>query len=194
MGDQKERFRAIQDADRAGHVALCRALCESFLRDNPAHWPALLTLASQLTALYLFEGSELVIEQAAAIIPAHRKHLVQAERGHLLRARGQFAEAEASYLQAHESDPDDATYLIYAGSAAADQGEIERSLAHYTKATSCREGCLDEAHFNRGGKLLALKRYPEAIDAYQTALRIDPDYDLAKKRLKDLELLLEAGL
>jgi tetratricopeptide (TPR) repeat protein len=188
--DKKERFDAIQEADRAGHVAYCRELCETFLRELPDHWPALVSLASQLTALHLYRESESAIDRAAKVVSANQRHWVQAELGHLLRARGRFVDAEVAFLQAHESDPDDAGYLIFAGSAAANQGEIERALEHYTKATQCRDGYVDEAHFNRGGKLLALKRYQEAAEAYREALRIDPDYELAKRRLLDIELLL----
>ena len=189
--DSKKRFKAICKADDAGHVGLCRELCEAFLRDYPDHWPTLLTLAVQLTALNLHDAAGRVLDCAEQVVPEARRKLVWAQRGHLLEAQGHFAEAEGAFMQAHQASPEDATYLIYAGCAASKQGEIERALEHYTKATLCPEGCLDEAHFNRGGKLLTLKRYHEAVEAYQEALRIDPGYRLAKNKLRDLELLLK---
>jgi len=188
--DINERYYAIAGANQAGHIGLCRELCEAFLRDHPDHGPALLMLAMQLTELRLYAEAERMIDRAEQVVPAHRAKLIWAQRGHLFEARGSWADAEAVYLRVHQAETDDATYLIYAGLAASEQGDVERALDHYTRATRCREGCLDEAHYNRGGKLLALKRYTEAIEAYREALRIDPDYELAKKRLLDLELLI----
>jgi tetratricopeptide (TPR) repeat protein len=72
--------------------------------------------------------------------------------------------------------------------------EAQAALDLYTRATRCPEGCIDEAHFNRGGKLLALKRYEEAAGAYREALRLDPDYEIARKRLEDVERILASSV
>ena len=188
--DSKERFNAISEANVAGHVGFCRELCEAFLADYPDHGPTLLMLSMQLSVMHLYEDAHRLLDRAEQVVPEQRRKLVLAQRAELYDARGQHAEAKAAFLQAHHAAPDDATYLIYAGIAAARQGEIERALMHHTKATQCQEGCIDEAHFNRGGSLLTLKRYPEAIVAYREALRLDPDYKLAKNKLRDLELLM----
>ena len=51
-------------------------------------------------------------------------------------------------------------------------------------------GCIDEAYFNLGGYLLSLKRYSEAKECYQKAIELDPDYDIAYKRLADVNRTL----
>lgn len=94
-------------------------------------------------------------------------------------------------MQAHQLDPDDATYLIYAASAAFRRGDIERAESLARQATGCTDGSIDEAWFNLGGYLLSAKRYSEAADCYRRALEIDPDYDIAHERLRDVELILK---
>jgi tetratricopeptide (TPR) repeat protein len=116
--------------------------------------------------------------------------LVLAQRGHLLEARGDFLNAERLFLEAHHLDPSDATYLIYAGSVAFRRGDIDRAQKLASKATDCTEGCVEEAWFNLGGHLLSEKRYHDAADCYRKALEIDPDYQIARQRLEDVELII----
>jgi tetratricopeptide (TPR) repeat protein len=118
---------------------------------------------------------------------------VVAQRGHLQQAKGDLVGAETQFLISHELDPDDATYLIYAGGAAFARGDIQRAEEHARAASKCPEGRIDEAYFNLGGYLLAQKRYSEARTCYIKALEIDPEYAIARSRLKDLYLLSKTG-
>lgn len=183
-------YEAIERADDSGQVSYTRHLCEARLRDHPDHGPTLLRYADNLTALNLFDEAHAALDHAEKVAPEKWLRLVFAGRGHLLKKEGRFAEAEEGFMQAHQLSPGDATYLIYAGGAAAGRGDLEGALDLYTRATLCAEGCIDEAHYNRGGTLLALKRYAEAAEAYREALRIDPDYRIAKERLEDVEMIL----
>lgn len=189
--DANEKFQAIRKADENDQIGYVRHLCTRYLRDHPDHGPTLLIYARNLISLGLYTEALSALEQAEKVVPPERRHLVLAQRGHLLEAQGQLEPAEERFMEAHGLEPDDATYLIYAGCAAARQGDIERALDLYTRACGCKEGCLDEAHFDRGGKLLALKRYEEAAAAYREALRLDPHYEIAKKRLDDVGRILE---
>lgn len=191
--DEREQFEAILQADEQDLVGYVRFLGERFLHQHPYHMPALLCYARNLVTLRLYDEAKMALDRAERVAPAMRLHLVLAQQGHLLEAQGRFGEAEEKFMEAHRLDPDDATYLIYAGGAAACQGDIYRALDLYSQASRCPEGCIDEAHFNRGGKLLALKRYEEAAEAYREALRLDPDDEIAKKRLEDVERILADG-
>jgi tetratricopeptide (TPR) repeat protein len=143
-----------------------------------------------LISLGVYAEAQAALDHAEKFVPPQHLHLVVARRGHLLEAQGQFDEAEEKFMQAHRLDPNDATYLIYAGGAASCRGDLQLALDFYDRASRCAEGCIDEAHFNRGGKLLALKRYEEAAEAYREALRIDPEYVIARRRLEDVERIL----
>ena len=116
-------------------------------------------------------------------------HLAVAERGHLFESKGEFEEAEDHFLSAHKLDPDDATYLIYAACVAFKKGDLHRAEEHARLATKCSDGCLDEAYFNLGSILMAQKKYVESQQCYLKALKIAPDYEEARLRLEDLNLL-----
>ena len=188
--DPKGKFQAIREADQNDQIGYVRHLCERFLEEHPDHGPALLRYSRNLIALGVYAEAQTALDHAEKVVPPQHLHLVLARRGHLLEAQGRFDEAVETFMEAHRLDPDDATYLIYAGGAAACRGDLHLALDFYDRASRCPEGCIDEAHFNRGGKLLALKRYDEAAEAYREALRLDPDYDIAKERLEDVERIL----
>jgi tetratricopeptide (TPR) repeat protein len=143
-----------------------------------------------LISLAQYSAARAALDHAQSIVPKERLHLVLAQRGHLKQAEGDFIGAEQIFLKVHELQPDDATYLIYAGSAAFRSGDIHRAEALARRATTCAEGCLEEAWFNLGGYLLSARRYQEAADCYRRAIELDPTYEIAKVRLHDVELIL----
>jgi tetratricopeptide (TPR) repeat protein len=191
MPPDKSRFEEIALADERDQTGYTRYLCELYLKDYPDHWPTLIRYAGSLISLGQYPAAQIALDQAQANVPEKYRHLVLSQRGHLLKAQGDFAGACELYLQAHKISPDDATYLIFAGSVAFDQGDIARAQALTRQATQCSEGSLDEAWFNLGGYLLSDRQYTEAADCYRRALAIDPDYQIAKDRLADVELIVQ---
>lgn len=187
----RELFNELRTSDEAGHVALTRHLCERILADEPSHGPTLIRYAACLVDLSLYEDAAAVLDRAERVVPPERQHLILAQRGHLRESQGDHAGAESFFISAHEQDPDDAAYLIYAGSSAFARGDIPRAERLARKAIACSEGCIDEAYFNLGGYLLAQKNYVQARECYVRALEIAPDYAIAKARLVDLDLLLK---
>ena len=177
------------DADDAQQVAFTRYLCEQILETAPDHGPTLIFYADCLTELSLYDQAAAVLERATVAVPQKLQHLVFAQKGHRLEHMGQFAEAETEHLKAHELDPKDAAYLIYAGSMAFRRGDIQQAEAHARNAVLCGEGCFDEAYSNLGGYLLVQGRYAEARECYLRALDFTPKYRRAKKRLVDLDRL-----
>lgn len=191
MPSDEPLYQAMCSADEGDKIGYARHLCERYLQDHPDHVPTLIRYASNLISLAQYSAAQAALDRAQLIVPKERLHLVIARRGHLLGAQGDFLGAEELFMQAHELEPDDATYLIYAGSVAFRRGDIGRAQALARQATGCANGCIDEAWFNLGGYLLSAKRYCEAADCYRRALDIDPDYDIARDRLNDVELILK---
>ncbi len=185
-----ELLEALQLVDENGQIGYTRYLCERYLQDHPDHLPTLIRYACSLVSLAQYSVAQSALDHAQAIAPKKRLHLVLAQRGHLLEAQGDFSGAEEMFMHAHKLDPGDATYLIYAGSVAFRRGDVERAQNLARQASECPEGCIDEAFFNLGGYFLSARRYREAADCYRKALEIDPDYELAKERLSDVELIL----
>lgn len=184
-------YEEIKSADLRDEIAYTRYLCEIYLKEDPDDAPTWIRYANNLISLRLYSAAEAALDSAEALVSEKHLHHVLAQRGHLRKEQGEFAAAEELYLRAHRLDPDDATYLIYAGSAAFSSGDLDRSAAFARQAIQCSEGCIDEAYFNLGGHLLAKRQYHEAAECYRKALEIDPDYEVAKKRLIDVNHILE---
>jgi tetratricopeptide (TPR) repeat protein len=189
---KKELLEEIRDADDREEIAYVRFLCERFLRDHPNHAPTYLRLGRQLISLFQYEKAEDALERGERIAPKARLHLFAGQRGHLLLAQGKFAEAEKMFLAAHDMDLDrnEADYLIFAGSAAQHCGDLKRAEFLYRMAAECEGGPIEEAFFNLGGVLLAEGRFREAADCYERAVEIDAEYEAAKERLNDVQLIL----
>lgn len=191
MEADRNMLDELHEAHRTDNWAFARHLCEQFLAKHPDNGPVLITYAGCLTTFALYDEAKLALDRAEAVIPDDKRQLLNAQRGHLLVEMGDFDGAEAQYMAAHDLDPIDASYLVYAGSAAFRRGDIQRAEQYARAASECVEGCIDEAYFNLGGYLLAQERHEEARTCYLKALEIDPGHESARERLEDLELLLK---
>jgi len=183
-------YQALKSADENNQIGYARYLCELYLKDHANHVPILIRYACNLISLAQYPAAHAALEHAQSLVSQQQLHIVLAQRGHLLEAQGHFHAAEEMFMQAHNLDPDDATYLIYAGSVAFRRGDIDRAQKLAGQATDCSHGCIDEAWFNLGGYLVSAKRYHDAADCYRRALEIDPEYEIARDRLKDVELII----
>ncbi|MEM1058197.1 MAG: tetratricopeptide repeat protein [Verrucomicrobiota bacterium] len=186
-----ELKKRLLKAYQKDHHALCRLLGEELVRIDPADWSAQLMYASSLCAFCDYEKAYQAIDRAQAHIPKEKIYLIHIRRGNLLKRQGRLPEAEKQYLKSHQTRPDDASGLIFAGSVAFCRGNLDTAVSHLRKAIQCRDGCIDEAYYNLGGYLLAKHQYEEARICYLKALEIDPDYRQAKKQLRDLDQTLK---
>ncbi|MEM7386444.1 MAG: hypothetical protein AAF514_16000, partial [Verrucomicrobiota bacterium] len=150
MTPDRKLLDELTEADEAEQTAYTRHLCEAVLDKWPDHGPTLIRYACALIELALYDRAASVLDHAEAVVPEERKHLVLAQRGHRLEHMGDFSGAEQQHLKAHAHDPDDATYLIYAGSVAFRRGDVHRAEQLARQALQCSDGCLEEAHFNLG--------------------------------------------
>jgi len=191
MPDVDAAYEALKNADLRDEVAYTCYLCELYLQDHPNHAPTLVRYANNLIALRQYSAAAKALDSAEACVSEKKLHYVLAQRGHLLMAKGNFPAAEKLFLQAHHLEPNDATYLIYAGSAAFNEGDIDRSEALYRQAIVSSEGCIEEAYFNLGGCMLSKREYHEAAGCYRKALEIDSNYKVAQRRLADVNHILE---
>jgi tetratricopeptide (TPR) repeat protein len=187
----KAFLSAVRAADEKDQIGYTRYLCERFLTHHPDHVPTLIRYACNLISLAQYDAAEAALDRAQSRVSVKHLHLVLSQRGNLLEAKGDFLNAERLFIEAHHLDPSYAAYLIYAGAVAFRRGDVDRAQKLASKATDCSEGCVDEAWFNLGGYLLAAKRYHDAEDCYRKALEIDPDYQIARQRLEDVELIIE---
>lgn len=188
MEERKDSFYQIRLADDRNQIAVVVELCKKHLQKFPKHGPAWLRYGIALAAFARYADAEEAIRNALKFWPNERLSGPYGQLGHLAELRGDFKQAAIWYRKAVNQKPDDATYHIFLGSNAFKRGLLKQSEMCYRRALKCSEGCLEEAYFNLGGILLGKRKYAEAIECYEEALKIDPKYKIAKERLDDAKL------
>jgi tetratricopeptide (TPR) repeat protein len=190
MNDSKESYDQISLADDRGQTAVVVELCKKHLCKFPKHGPAWLHYGMAQIQLARYAEAEKAIRRAITFCPQKALPIVYSQMGHLIEAKGDFKRAAFWYRKALKHRPNNAGWHIFLASNAFKRGLHKQSEAHYRRALKCAEGCLDEAYFNLGGILLGKRKYSEAIECYQEALKLDPKYKIAKERLDDAKLAL----
>lgn len=186
-----EHLKVLCDeADKLELHGLSRELTLRQLVARPDDFGLLLELATHELTFCRYDEAKAAMDHAERFCPPKAMKWLLARRGQWSEGLGDRTAAIGHYLSAHELDPDEATFLIFAGSAAFKAGQADRAIEFATRATQCAKGCIDEAYFNLGGYLLALRRYSEARDCYLKALEIDPNYGIAQTRLEDVSRIL----
>ncbi|MBS0659030.1 MAG: tetratricopeptide repeat protein [Verrucomicrobia bacterium] len=179
-------------AEAAGHIGYARCLAEHVLRDHPHHPQALSILVLTQTAFCQYAEALAAIDHLEAHMKASDRPKILLLRGQLLTRQGRHEAAVTTYLESHGQQPDDATPLVFAASAAFDDGNLDLAQTLAARATECPEGELDEAWHNLGGYLLSARHYEEAAECYRRALEIDPGNVFALRRQQDVELILSS--
>ena len=72
----------------------------------------------------------------------------------------------------------------------AKQGEFAEAKRCHRRAIKLETSPPDEAYYNLGLILRAERRFAAALDAFDAAIRIDPDYSLAKCARRDVRTML----
>lgn len=94
-------------------------------------------------------------------------------KGEALEAIGQYSEALACYQQAAELRPDEQRVQVRLGSLFYDLGDYQASLEHLNKALEVEPQA--EIFSLKGKCLYVLDQHEEAADAFQQALKLNPD-------------------
>lgn len=189
---QKSRDAIYKAADKAwwGTVA---ELAHAHLELYPTEIGARVHMARALTRLSRFEEAHSALDQAFEDASKDWHEHIFSARGKLEQRRGDFAQAEHWYARAIEVAPQGAYNYIFLGILVFQRGEMKRAEEIYRNAIATvvpTEGDeFDEIYANLGGILVAQERYDEAIKCFERALELDPNYEFAKIRLKDVRKL-----
>ncbi len=188
---RQSSFRHVLAAEHKELTALFIERSKIHLRRFPDHGVAWMRYGRALVEVACYRKATQAHQNAIRHCPADKLHAPYRQMGFLCEAMGRYREAEEWFCKAADLKPDVADYLVYAGHVSSKAGALQRAEGYYRRAAECREGAFEEVWFNLGGVLLGQERYREARDCYCKALSIDPKYRIAKKRLKDVELLLK---
>lgn len=106
-------------------------------------------------------------------------------RGLLLQQLGRLPEAEADLQRAAEQLPDNPTILMPLAELLARQRKFAAAAEIYTKVTILSPD-FAEAHAGLGYMLILTNRRAEAVQHWQEALRLNPDFPGLRERLEKI--------
>ncbi len=188
-----DTWEQIKDADTKDQWASLLELCSIHLKQNPKHFQARIPQAIALQHLNRLNEAisllQLTYEEPNA--SAKCKSQCQRQLGQTFEEIGRFDDARRAFEEAHRLDPNSTIPIIYRAALERRVGEFGAAREWLNRALECPEGDFDEAHFNIGNTYLCEGNYPKAIEHYQKAITLDPNYDIAWERLADAKRALE---
>ena len=110
--------------------------------------------------------------------------------GHLYQYWGRPADAEPWFRKAIEADPEVTTSYIFLGACQARQGKLKEAEETHRAATLCKEGLKEEAYMNLGLVLRAQGRFWDAVDCFERAIELYPQYSSAIEALEDVKMAI----
>ena len=188
--ERRKRLDEIIDANEQ-HPAYGYALCKSFVEDFPESARGWMQYGGALIDLARYEEAKSALEKSIKLCPDGKLDHPYTFMGDLYKFAGDYNSAIEWYKKCIEITPDDSAPYIYIGSILVKSGRLNEAEEYHRKATLCTEGCIDEAYLNLGYVLRAQERYTEALDCFNKALEIDPEYKEAIEGVEDLEKLNE---
>lgn len=192
MTEQTEPlWKQIFEADSQGHTAKAVHLIKKVMEIEPQDFRAWVTLGVTLRALARYEEALDAFGNAMEFCPKDLTFLVCLDIGMLYDQQGNLVAASGWFHRACVESPQDASPHIYQGEMFAKMGRLAEAEAKHRDATHCATGPIEEGWLNLGLVLRAQERYAEAAEAFREALKIDPDYEVAKASLADVGFFLE---
>lgn len=179
----KERLKEAHDQDE---IILAISLAERLIADGADAGWIFEVYASNLIGIGRYDDAVTALDRAEQLVSDRRIPWVIHRRAHLERQRGNLQSALDLWKQAHSENPNEATFPIYAATMAHRLGRLTEAEELARIGTECSEGNPDEAYYNLGGYLAAQERYEEAMNCYEKAIDLDPEYEIAIKRRNEL--------
>jgi tetratricopeptide (TPR) repeat protein len=191
MSEIEELYEALAEAREADQVASACIIYEEILtQEDTENVFSTLLYATDLIDFGNFAQAEATLHRVSELCDDDEStELLLFNLASLHEKRGEFAEAEKCYRQAHEKNTTRGELLIMAANMAFHRSEPAK--AEYLVREALKFQCdRDEAYANLGGYLASQRRFPEALAAFQEVLKIDPDNEHAKEWIEDLEQVI----
>lgn len=188
--DADELYRTMFEAWDAGECAYALEMSRDLLEQWPDYDTGWLLQGVMLYELARYDEAEKTLRRAIQLIPDDSLDHAYVNLGHLCKDRGDYDDAERCYRKALELAPDNAGRYIFLGVVLARKGDFVAAEEVYRDGTRCPRGHIDEAYLNLGYVLRARERYNEALDCFNKALELEPDYDEAIVAKRDIEKVL----
>ncbi len=174
-------------AEKENRHLCCAEICNVLIERDPEIFSYWYSLASALHSLGRYNESMDAFEKAEQYSNDRSLKWVLCRKGKLLQDIGRYGDAISKFEEAHECDQNEATPLIYLGSAHFRNNDVGKAEIAARKAVLCAKGAIDEAHYNLGCYLMSQNKLKEARLNFELAINLDPEYKIAKERLNDLK-------
>ena len=183
----EDSWAQITEAHNKDQWASLLEACALHLKKNPNHIQAQIPQAIALRHLKRFDEAVALLQKTYTDPSASEqcKYQCQTQLGETLQEVGRFDDARRAYDEAYRLLPKNTVAIIYRGVMELRVGKFSEARQWFNRALKCSEGDVDEAHFNIGSTYLCERNYEKAIEHYQVAITLDPNYDIAWERLAD---------
>jgi tetratricopeptide (TPR) repeat protein len=111
--------------------------------------------------------------------------------GDALMKQNKFIQASESYAKGLQLKPDNPLTRFNLAKALAASGKHNNALYHYQLVTGKDPFINHQIYYHMGNSLYQLKRYDEALSAYENALRTKPEFAEARQAYNNTRKLIE---
>jgi tetratricopeptide (TPR) repeat protein len=111
--------------------------------------------------------------------------------GDALMKQNKFIDASESYAKGLQLNPNSTLSRFNLAKALASAGKYNNALFHYQKAVNRDRLINHQVYYHMGNTLYKLRRYDEALEAYNNALRAKPNYYEARQAYNNTRKLIE---
>ncbi len=146
--------------------------------------------ADALATLARYKEARAALQKAKLVCPKDKLHILYHQIGHLYKKKGDYPRSEKWYKRAVK-EVASTEYLIFIGACLARQSKFVEAKKYYRKAIKVASDIPDEAYYNLGLILRAEEKYEEALECFEKAIELDPEYTLAKEERQDVMKVLK---
>jgi len=187
-GEWVDRLFGGTDLERG--PAVRAEIGERCIRDPEAPLFVYAGLAGDLLAVGRNREVLALLERAPGEGKSAGQRILLSNAGRAAAGLGDLERARGLFEQAIDVSPMiTQPYDVY-GAVLIDYGHMEEAEAVLRRGMTFEEPTQDELFYNLGQSLRSQRRYAEALECYERALELDPDYDLARTPKEDVERVL----
>ena len=187
---ESKLWKQLMRAWNGGMPACHAELAIVYTRKYPNDFAGWIALADVLVHFARYEDARKALRKAQKLAPAKRQSFIYVQWGHFERERNDLKSAERWYRRAVKCKTTTST-LIFLGAILAKQGRFSEAKKCHRQAVVLATDTTEEASYNLGLMFRAERKYKEALECFDRAIRIDRDYVYAKTARKDVKEALK---
>ena len=186
----EREWKSICAAMRANKTMCTLSLTERYLAQYPRDGRAWCVLGHTLYGIARYDKAVRALRKALRYMPNEAVYLAHYRMAMMYRRKGQYRAAERWFHKGIASAPKQTANLIGLGAILARQGRTTEAKRYHRRAANLGD---EEGYLNLGLILRAEGKYEAALEAFDKAIQIDSDYELAKRERRDVAEAMKIG-